>query len=252
MNFTEKGLVNEDKIVAELNNKKLSDLSNNMRHLIECLFCTVSNDTVIKCYKPTEANIKPDIIIECNNEKKYVSIKIGRAETVHNEIIDNFLNFLSLEGISQQTIETIRLFHFGDGTLDGSGCKRLSYHELVIQLKDRIRIANSELNMDIEFVKRIVRRCVFRGSCISNPEADAIYFGDSDYGVIATQTQVMKHLKRRGFDYYENLHIGPLLLRPDARYVDAPIVSERKRNRIVAYWPNLCADIEYISRRYNY
>ena len=79
-----------------------------------------------------------------------------------------------------------------------------------------------------------------------------MYFGDKEYGVVATKNQFVKNTKRRGFDYFSHLHIGPLLLRPDARYVDKEITYERKRNRIVAYWPHLREDIEFMSKRFNY
>ena len=62
----------------------------------------------------------------------------------------------------------------------------------------------------------------------------------------------IRHIKKRGFDFYDHLHIGPFLSWPDARYVNREITYERKRNRIVGYWPNLRADMEYMSKRYNY
>ena len=104
----------------------------------------------------------------------------------------------------------------------------------------------------MEIVLSVLNRCMFKGSNIENDEADCVYYGDKDYGIVATKNQFIRNTRRRGFDYYSHLHIGPLLLRPDARYVDKEITYQRKRDRIVAYWPNLREDIEFMSKRFNY
>ena len=179
-------------------------------------------------------------------------MKSGAAVIVHNEIIDNFISYLREEGISEETIETILLFHYGDGSTDGSGEIRKNTSELMYVMKDRIKKANGELNWNMELIVKTVKRLMFYGASSDYIPADALYFGDKDYGVVVTMKQVIRHLQKRGFDFYDNLHIGPLLIRPDARYVTKEIVSQRKYNRIVAYWPNLQADVIFISKRYNY
>ena len=245
------GLLREDEVVFDLNNRKIKDLSNNMHTLVRNLFGVLDEENYIKCYK-VDDSFKTDFVIEYGDDKRNISMKSGRAEIVHNEILANFIEFLRGLGISEKTLETIKLYHYGDGTTDGSGQKRLGYKDVVNMLGDRIKEANSELNASLTFVEKVVKRCVFKGSYEENLEADAIYFGDRNYGIMATKRQIMKHLSKRGFDFYNNLHIGPLLLRPDARYVDRDINYERKRQRIVAYWPHLNADIDFISRHYNY
>lgn len=246
------GNLKEQEVIYELNNKKICDLSNNMRNLIRSLFGVLDDNYLIKCYKVDDCN-KTDFVIEYDNKKRFVSMKSGKAVVVHNEILQNFIAYLKEMGISQRTLDTICLFHYGDGTIDGSGNgNRQSYNDVISGLSDRIKEANIELNSDIDFIINVLNRCMFKGSNESNIEADAVYFGDKEYGIVATKNQFIKNVKRRGFDFYDHLHIGPLLFRPDARYVNKDITYERKRNRIVAYWPNLRADIEYMSRRFNY
>ncbi len=226
-------------------------MNNNIRFLLRNLYGPLDEDEFVHCCK-TDDSFKVDLIITYKGIVKNVSIKTGRAEIVHNEILNNFVAFLENEGISESTIRTIRLFHYGDGTIDGTGKNRMSYLEIASLLKDDIEQANSELNYRKEFVLKTIYHCVFKGAKKENPEIDAIYFGTKDYGIMATKKQIITHIRKRNFGFYENLHIGPLLLRPDARYSRKEIVDERKRNRIVLYWPNLNADIEYISKRYNY
>ena len=245
------GLLVEDEILASLNNKKISELGNNMRFFLRSLFGPLDENEMVFCHK-TDDSFKVDLVIEYKHQIKNISVKTGRAEIVHNEILDNFTDFLLKEGVSNETIETIRLFHYGDGTTDGTGNARMSYIEIAHSLKDRIKKANEELNYRKELVLKTIYHCVFKGANENNPEIDAIYFGTKDYGVMATKKQILTHIRKRNFSFFENLHIGPLLIRPDARYVGKEIASERKRNRMVAYWPNLNADIEYISKRYDY
>ena len=245
------GLLVEDEIMANINGKKVSQISNNLRYFLRNLFGPLNDDEIVFCQK-TDDSFKVDLIIRYNNVTKNISIKTGRAEIVHNEILTNFTDFLEEQGVSKETIETIKLFHYGDGTTDGTGEKRMSYIDIAHMLKDRIRKANEELNYRKELVLKTIYHCVFKGAKKDNPEIDAIYFGTKDFGVMATKKQILTHIRKRNFGFFENLHIGPLLLRPDARYVGKDIASERKRNRIIVYWPNLNADIEYISKRYDY
>lgn len=248
---TNDGLLHEEEMVRELNQKTISELNNNSRNLIKNLFGVLDETMKVECFRLNDSS-KTDLVISYNGEKHYVSMKSGAAVIVHNEILDNFVDYLKTEGISEQTIKTIKLFHYGDGTEDGTGSFRESYQEIVYQLKNEIALANLELNKNIDFVVRAVERLVFNGASLEYQQADSFYFGDRNYGVVVTKKQVIKYLYRKDFSYFNNLHIGPLLLRPDCRYSGKPIKSERKRNRIVAYWPNLQSDIAYISRRYNY
>lgn len=247
------GLLKEDEVIYLLNNRKVSDLTNNMRSFVRSLFGVLDDNYVVKCYRVEDPNIKTDFVIEYDNRKRFVSMKSGKAVMVHNEILQNFISFLRDRGISERTLETIMLFHYGDGTIDGSGGEnRMGFEEVVESLRERIKEANDELNADMDFILAVVDRCMFKGAKEDAVEADCIYFGDRDYGIVATKNQFIRHIKKRGFDFYDHLHIGPLLFRPDARYVNREITYERKRNRIVGYWPNLRADMEYMSKRYNY
>lgn len=244
-------LLVEDRIMNSINNHKLNEIPMNLRYTLQSIYYFVGDNETVLCKKP-DSFIKPDLIIKVDNEIRYVSIKTGRAEVVHNEIIDNFVKYLKEEGISQETIDTIKLFHYGDGTTDGSGKTRKCYIEVMSELKDKIKMANKELNYRKAFVLKTMRRCVFQGVDDSNPSIDAIYFGDERFGIVTTTKQIVAHIKKRSFDYIDNLHIGPLLLRPHSRYVGRQVADERNRERIVAYWPKLSADLEYISKRYDY
>lgn len=247
---TNKGILKEDEMVIHLNNKTPKELTNNCRNLMKDLFGALDEEKIIKCQK-TEGSVKPDYIIEYDGKKHCVSMKSGRSQIVHQEIIKNFVLFLRSLGVSKRTQQTILYYQYGDGTMDGSAKERMSYERLRLVLADRIKEANDELNKDKDFIWKIVERCVFIGAVQDAPEADALYHGDYEFGMVVSKKQVKKHIYRKTWDYLNNLHIGPLHIRPSARYIGREIVSEKRRQRVELFWPNLKDDIDYIARRYD-
>lgn len=244
------GILKEDEIVIHLHNKKISELTNNCSHLMKTIFGALDENEIIQCTK-TEGSIKPDFCITYKGITKTVSMKSGRSNIVHQEIIKNFVLFLRSLGVSTKTQQTILLYQFGDGTLDGSGKERMSYERLRFLLADRIKEANDELNKDKNFIIKVVEHCVFKGAVPGALEADYLYHGDYEFGLAVSKSQVIKHIKRKNWDYMNNLHIGPLHIRPSARYIGREIVSEIRRHRVECFWPNLKEDIDYIARRYD-
>jgi hypothetical protein len=245
------GLLKEDEMVYYLNNKKVKDLSNNLKQLLRVLYGVIDDDEIIKC-KKTSDFIKPDIIITYKDKNKYVSIKTGRSEIFHQEIVTNFTSYLKEKGISDRTIETFLLYHYGDGTIDGSASERIEYNELRLFLNSRIKEANYELNINKAFIQDIIDRCLFVGTINNAVPADCIYEGDYQYGKVVTREQVKKYIDRKYWGWLNNLHIGPLQFRPHARYYNTEIKSEKKRNELICYWSHFSADLDYICRHINY
>lgn len=248
---TNNGIYKEDEMIFHLNDKKFGEVSNNLRNLLTALFGTLEEEEVIHATK-TEGFIKPDFILECSKGKKYLSMKTGRAETVHQEFIRPFICFLREQGISNRTLRTILIYHYGDGTIDGSGEARIEYNRLRTLLEPEIARANEELNADKDFVWKVMERCLIIGTVEGAIPIDGIYFGDYRYGVLATTGQIKKHIYRGNWKWMKNLHIGPLQLRPHARYYGKDIKSQKRRDKIDLYWANLGSDIDYISSRYDY
>lgn len=248
---TNLGNFKEQEIVYNLHNKKVHELSNNLRNLVEVLFGALDEDETIRCCLIDDF-IKPDFVIEYKNQKRYVSMKTGRAESVHQELVKNFVLFLESLGISKETQETILLYQYGDGTLDGSGEKRINYNQLRLILDDRIKEANEELNQSKDFIMKVITRCLFVGTLENAIPIDCIYFGDYRYGVVATRKQIEKHIYRKNWNWMNNLHIGPIQLRPHARYIEKEIKNPKSREKLECYWANLSSDIDFISSRYDY
>lgn len=244
------GFLTEDQIVNALNKKRYKNLDNNMRNFIKDMFGVVKERDIIHCEKTCDY-IKPDIVVSIKKQRKYVSIKSGRSCVMHDEQIKPAILFLRELGLSTFSQKLLLLYQYGDGTLDGSGEKRKSYHETYEWLEQGIKQFNEEVNLDHDKVEKIIDRVMFQGVDKNAPRADYIYQGDLTYGTVISRSQILTHLRRKTYDYYENLHIGPLLIRPHARYASGKIKNEKLRNRIVFYWPNFHEDVRYIYKRYN-
>jgi hypothetical protein len=244
------GFVNEKEFIFRLNGHKVGDLSNNLKYIVKEVYGFYKDDEVV--YAGLVDNYqKPDIYIEFRGIRKYISLKSGNASTVAEENIKLFIQHLRKCNVSTRSLKTILYYHFGDGTLNGTGKNRMDYNVLRVKLNVAIRELNRELNNNKQFIKDFVVRSMFKGTNPDNIEADYIYFGNVDYGILCSKTQILKHIDRRSWDYMDNPHIGPLQFRPHARYVHTKITSEKRRWAVDIYRANLCADLTYISNRYD-
>ena len=248
---TNNGKLKELEIIAHLNGKRVGELSNNLKNLLTALYGVLDDNEIVKC-ELIEEFIKPDFIITYKGIQKYVSMKTGRAECVHEENIKSFILFLRSLGVSVRTQQTILLYHYGDGTLDGSNNERIEYNKLRLMLESRIEEANNELNSSKQFILEVIERCLITGTLEKAIPIDCVYFGDYRFGEVATTRQITTHIKRKSWDWMKNLHIGPIQLRPHARYYNKEIKSEKRRQKLECYWANLSSDISYISSRYDY
>lgn len=246
---TEIGFDNEINIVNALHDKRVNELSNNMLNFVKTMFKNCNSNDIVKAYR-TENLIKPDIIVQINDEKHYVSIKYGSSVTVHEENIDTFCDFLRTLDVSETIINILKLYHYGDGTYDGSGTTRKNSIEVRYEMMKDLKVLNSYF-MDKNIVKAVLDRVIFQGYDDSCYKADFLYHGDVDYGTIISRNQVMRHLETKDRSYMDMVHIGPVLLAPHARYAGTDIKYPQHRTNIQFRWSRLGEDFVYISRRYN-
>lgn len=249
MRYQNNGFLKEDQLVMSLDKKKYSQISFAFRPILISMFGNLNDDDIIYCYK-FEDYTKPDFVIEVKDAKHFVSMKTTSVY-VHQEKIESFIMFLKELGISDKTCETFLKYQFGDGTTDGSGHHRDPYNVVFARLQADIQEANRELNADQEIMWKVISRCLFQGVNQKAIPADYLFMGDAQGGHIVSKGQVYKYIRLKNWDFIENLHIGPLLFNPHARYVDKD-VPERFNGRFLvdAKWPNLDKDIMYIERKF--
>ena len=246
------GILNEEKMCETINDKKFDDLNQNLQYFMYYLFPRIDKSKKIKCFQ-TENFTKPDICISQEKELKFVSLKYGQSETLHNENIQTFVKFLKECGISDYTIETYLLYHYGDGTTDGTGKRRLSSIQVRFMYDERIRKMNDEFNKSKDFIKKVADRVMFQGVNPDASKAEFIYHGDKDYGVFVSRNQYMRHIEKKNWDFMQTcVHIGPFVVRPHARYSNKEILNEDHRHTVVINYPRFVQDLLYISSRYSF
>jgi len=248
--YFNRGFEIEDRIIAAINGKKLQELNNNLKFNIKRMFMDIDEQLPFYAEK-CEPFGKPDIKITHNDEVHYVSVKSGRSIEFHAENVFKFVEFLKEHDIGEKTINALLHFHFGDGTTDGTGEKRMDYYDTMSMFKEEIQKANFALNRDKEIILETLDRVIFQGNNKNIPAADFIYMGDDNMGVLCSRGQIRKHVMRKSFTFYQTPHIGPMVVRPYARYANGDGKYPEKRFIICFDWTNLEKDFGYISERYD-
>lgn len=239
----------ETEIIYDLDNKEVSSLEPNYYYLLERLYGPIDKQKIVNCCH-ADPMVKPDIIITYDGREKAISLKSGTACEVHRENVRTLIPFLRNLGISERTLKTIVLFQYGDHTFDGSGKDRMTSGEAFDWLEDRIKEANEELNDNKEFINAVLDRAIFQGIYSDSRHADYLYHGSRVDGILVSQNQIYKYVNKKNFDYVNHLHIGPLILKPHARYAHKKVEKEESRHMLTLYWPNFRVDLEYINKRF--
>ena len=246
------GIQNEENFVKQMDGKLFSELNKNLQLFMFYLFPKMNKAEPFHCYM-TENFCKPDIVIYQDKEYRYISVKYGHAETVHNESILTFVEFLRNCQISEETIESYLLYHYGDGTTDGTGKERMDSVMTRFTYDERIKKMNAELNSSKAFIKEFADRTMFQGVNPQASRADFLYHGDPTKGVFISRDQFMKHIDRKNWDFMDRcVHIGPLVIRPHARYAGKEILNEKHRHTVAVNYPGIVSDMLYIQNRYNF
>jgi hypothetical protein len=238
------GLTNEDRIRAALDNKTFGELNKNLQNFLTfCYEKRISADTKIFCSKATGQS-KSDLNVTVGDIKRFgISIKSGSGNSVHQEPVEYFIDYLSKEfSVPEQLRNYIRFFVWGDGTCNGSGRKkeRLSatqlkrkYPEMVEKIKSFFKSHKREL----------IIRFVIKGPKSSfNP--DYIYYGNKDKGLWAKSEDVFEFLSKEENESKGVIPVGGLTFQAWNRTIGKEATSEHKRGVIQLKWPSLREDMK--------
>ena len=234
------GKQNEFDFVLMLNGKKISELDPNSYDLIHAVYNNIEDDNVIKAWK-NHFKQKTDVMISINGIIKGISIKSGSRNSVHVEPLSSFCYFLENNGISLDIINSYLYYHFGDGTFDGNGSKRISGDEYKKHNQEELDLLNKKINNE-RMIEKAIERFVLIGNN-SKYSIDAICYGvPSDYLWI-TKDDIVKVLKYKIHQYSTGVHFSSLFCQPQTRNINYNPLYENKRYCVQVKWYSLFDDI---------
>lgn len=239
------GLKNETNIINYINKYKYINLMNdNMRSFLCAIFKFDITKYSVKAEKYI-SHCKPDIVITVNNISKYISVKYGDDNSIHHEHIYSFLNFLKENGVKDNVINNLKLFHFNDGTLNGSGNQRKSAKSFLLNNTENIQKINKVLN---EIKKTILKRIFIKGEYHHLPTVDYIYYGNVEKGMWASEEELIDFFCNTNIQS-NSIHISKIYYQTFHRNLKFNLNYEFRRYYCQFKWHSIKKDLSYITQK---
>lgn len=241
------GYQNECEFSKYLNGRKIKNLNLLFQDFIHRLYGIVNEDLYVKCNVDYNKK-KYDIIININNDIRRISIKKGIKNSVHAESISSFKKFLNDIGIDRKIIVEYLKYHYADGTINGTGEKRLSGEEYKQKHHDKINMINSAINKDY-VINEAIERFVIRGKN-QNEKIDAIIYGIVNDFMYITSDEIRYIILSKNNINSNGVHFANLYCQPMIRNLNKNPKYERNRFYVQIKWYSLFDDIiEYLNNK---
>ena len=160
------GVLNEKALIGALNDKAVSDLSQNLKKFVKVLFPKCSDNGMVKCSKQG-GNAKGDLQFVMSTGKKSVSVKVGINLSLHEENFYTFrTEFLDTHNCPPEVADVLERFIV----------------ELGKDYKERITPEEKELVQDflLRNKQSLLERFVKNGR--EQTPAEYIYYGNCNKG----------------------------------------------------------------------
>jgi hypothetical protein len=237
----QKGILIEESLVEMINGKQLKEMEPYPQEIVCTLFPDAKENDLFAANLCNRFS-KPDFTVWKGTKSKNVSVKSGKSDSMGFENIKSFILYLRMKGVSEETQKTLLYYHYGDGTMTGTGKKRLTYEQISSLLLPKIQKANQELN-SAEMINCALDRFVFKGSYGRVISADFVLFGGSKFGSLYSQEQIRKAATRKRYFYSRAIHFGPILVQPFLRDVQGISDNSYNRGKIQAKWHYMQSDL---------
>lgn len=234
------GFENEFSFVRELNGKKVGEVNVLLYDFIHDLFYDISDDDIIKCWR-NHLLQKSDILIRIRQVIKGVSIKKGIKNSVHVERLNDFTCFLNECGIPKEIVKKYMLYHFGDGSIDGSGTNRLS----ALEYKENHQLDIDEINgyfNRYNILDKAIDRFVLKGNN-SDYYIDAIIYGEVNDFFYIKRFDAKRIIMSKSSVYSSAVHFGSLIVQPKNRCLNYNKMYNKDRFLVQIKWYNLYDEI---------
>ena len=237
-----KGIANEIKFASLLDKKLIKELEPNVQELLYNLFDEITETDYVECWKSKYIE-KADIRMKINNDIKGISIKMGKSNSVHQEHITEFTNYLLNIGISQRNVSKLKNYIFGiiDGIQFDAKTYKLKRQNDILELKNAFA--------DFYTKTCLIIRFLFRGKETQHYDADAIIYGTPDNFYWATKSEILKYLINYPDGNTINVKVGPLFIQCRNRNLKKNIYAKDAEEFIQVKWYNLKKDLYYITKK---
>ncbi len=236
------GFKNEKDLLNALHEKKYIQINSNLQKLIAQSFKNYSG--IILCKQEAGTN-KSDLLISIGEESHTYSVKKGSGNSIHQEPIDEFIDYLTKEyKLAQKTAKNLQRFIWADGTIDGTGNieNRISSKKF----KKRNPKAIKEIQNFFDGIKKPLLRRFLVNGVHSHSSAEFIYYGTPKKGIVCKSEDVLTWLATH--DSKATLHIGKLSFQAWNRNLKGKRKAEKKRGVIQLKWGGLKKDIKKIAK----
>ena len=239
------GFENEQKIKNALESKKFGEINSNLKKFINfCVKGNTAESIAVRCYK-VEGRYKSDIKIEVGGNNFLVSIKSGGGNSIHQESVKSFIDYLSKEfNIKKVLKKSIKFFVWGDNTWNGKGKKDERMN--CIQINQKYPKCVQMIKEFFEKKKKELIERFLLGGSTNDFRPDIIYYGDDKNGLWAKSEDVLKFLCKSENRSKSIIPIGALTFQAWNRAISKNSSSEKKRGVIQVKWPSMKEDMKKI------
>lgn len=231
------GFQNEWDFFYYLNNKKVGEVNSMFKEFLKENFSDINDNMIITSYVNLNKT-KEDIWIKIGEERKSISIKMGKSNTMHSEYIYNFTDYLEKEKVSPKIINIILEYFFADGTRNGSGTRKLTFPDYKRKIKRKISKVNKYFIKHEELLIKLINRFVIG-------KTDILIHGTiSDFTYI-TKEEIINFLINVKKDPSSAIHFSHLLFSVRSRN------NEIDKFILQIKWYSLKEDIDSIRQNKN-
>jgi len=191
------GLDNESEIVNHLNRKKFSEINNNLKRFLIFLNGNRElNDYTSIHARKLSRNVKTDIIISFNDNEYNISVKKGTGNSVHQETINLFVDFINNNSRAHNLIDDFRNF------INSFNSNR-EYFKKYPDKKRRIQqfFDDNARPLLVRFLKT---------GKFPVGHADYLYHGTVENGKFETMDNIIEAMISRKYRGNATLHVGHL------------------------------------------
>lgn len=231
------GVLNELRIIDAINGKQVKDVGFLFQDLFYSFFKNINETDVIKACKGREFE-KTDIIVKIGKQTMNISVKMGIKNSVHCEGIYYFLKFLKELKIPYFAINEYLLYHYADGTMNGTGSYRLSANEYKKDNMDKIDMVNRFFN-NPRNLEKIANRFIFKGTNDKNSLVDIILWGTPELFFWVTRDEVKDYLKKTFSLYMTCPHFARLSVQASSRSLNYSPNGKHRRKLVGVKWYNI-------------